>query len=57
MHDTTKPTRVQIEVAFELMQMAKNDVDWYDFKSMTRGQLARLIEKLRDEARQNENKP
>lgn len=54
MHDTTKPTRVQIEVAFELMQIAENDGDWYDFESMTRGQLARLIDKLRDEARQNE---
>lgn len=55
MHDTTKPTNFQIEYARELMQMAQNDVEWYAIERMTRSQLARLIDKLRDEARQNEN--
>ena len=55
MHDTTKPTNFQIEYARELMQMAQNDVEWYAIERMTRSQLARLIDKLRDEARQNES--
>lgn len=47
--DTRPPTRVQIETVYELIRETKSDVDWYAPERMTRGQVARLIDRLRDE--------
>ena len=47
--DTRPPTAAQIETAYELIRETKSDVEWYAPERMTRGQVARLIEKLQDE--------
>ena len=47
--DTRPPTRVQIETARQLIQDTGNDPEWYCVERMSRGQVARLIDKLRDE--------
>ena len=47
--DTRPPTSVQIEILYELIRETKSDEDWYAPERMTRGQVARLIEKLQDE--------
>lgn len=47
--DTRPPTRCQIETVYELIRETKSDVDWYTPERMTRGQVARLIDKLLDE--------
>ena len=50
--DTRTATRAQIDQARELIQSLKYDVEWYDdFSKLTRGQMARLIDRLKDEAR------
>ena len=49
--DTRPPTAAQIEVVYELIRETKSDVEWYAPERMTRGQVARLIEKLQDEKR------
>ena len=49
--DTRPPTTAQIEVVYELIRETKSDVEWYAPERMTRGQVARLIEKLQDEKR------
>lgn len=49
--DTRPPTKAQIETVYELIRETKSDVDWYAPERMTRGQVARLIEKLQDEKR------
>ena len=49
--DTRPPTMAQIEVVYELIRETKSDVEWYAPERMTRGQVARLIEKLQDEKR------
>ena len=46
--DTRPPTAAQIEVVYELIRETKSDVEWYAPERMTRGQVARLIEKLQD---------
>ena len=53
--DTRPPTRLQIEIVYELIRETKSDVEWYAPERMTRGQVARLIDKLRDEARRAAN--
>lgn len=47
--DTRPPTRCQIEIARQLINDTGNDPEWYCVERMTRGQVARLIDKLRDE--------
>ena len=46
--DTRPPTMAQIETIYELIRETKSDVEWYAPERMTRGQMARLIDKLRD---------
>ena len=46
--DTRPPTRLQIEMVYELIRETRGDVDWYAPERMTRGQVSRLIDKLRD---------
>jgi len=46
--DTRTATRAQIDQARELIQSLKYDVEWYDdFSKLTRGQMARLIDRLK----------
>ena len=52
--DTRPPTTAQIEVVYELIRETRGDVEWYAPERMTRGQVARLIEKLQDEKRRAE---
>ena len=47
--DTRPPTMAQLEIARRLINETKSDPEWYDLERMTRGQVARLIEKLQDE--------
>ena len=47
--DTRPPTKAQLETIYELIRETKSDVEWYAPEKMTRGQAARLIEKLQDE--------
>ena len=49
--DTRPPTKAQLETIYELIRETKSDVEWYAPERMTRGQVARLIEKLQDEKR------
>lgn len=53
--DTRPPTRCQVETVYELIRETKSDVDWYAPERMTRGQVARLIDRLRDELAQGAN--
>ena len=53
--DTRLPTRVQLETARQLIQDTGNDPEWYCMERMTRGQVARLIDRLRDELERGEN--
>lgn len=53
--DTRPPTAAQIEVVYELIRETKSDVEWYAPERMTRGQVARLIEKLQDGKRGLDN--
>jgi hypothetical protein len=46
--DKRPPTAAQIEVVYELIRETRGDVDWYAPERMTRGQVARLIDTLRD---------
>jgi len=52
--DTRPPTAAQLEIVYELIRETKSDVDWYAPERMTRGQVSRLIDKLKDEARKAE---
>lgn len=47
--DRTKPTSAQIDYAHKLMSELGYDPDWYDVESMTRLQLANLIDELKHE--------
>lgn len=49
--DKRPPTAAQIETVYELIRETRGDVEWYAPERMTRGQVARLIEKLQDEKR------
>ena len=49
MYERTKPTQAQIDYANDLIQKLGYDPDWYDLEKMTRSQLARLIDELRNE--------
>jgi len=54
--DTRTATRAQIDQARELIQSLKYDVEWYDdFSKLTRGQMARLIDRLQDDLRRRNN--
>ena len=53
--DTRPPTRCQIETVRQLIQDTGNDPEWYEVERMSRGQVARLIDKLRDELERGEN--
>jgi len=54
--DTRKATAAQIDQARELIQSLKYDVEWYDdFSKLTRGQMARLIDRLNDDLRRRRN--
>ena len=48
MQDRTKATAAQIEQCVELMNKTKTDLDWLDLDKMSRGQMQRLIDKLKD---------
>ena len=48
MHSTDKPTAAQIEMCVDLMNKLQFDLDWYNLDKLTRGQMARLIDKLQD---------
>ena len=52
--DTRPPTRCQIETVRQLINDTGNDPEWYCVERMSRGQVARLIDKLRDELREGE---
>lgn len=49
MYERKKPTQAQLDYARDLILKLGYDMDWYDLESMTRSQLARLIDELRDE--------
>ncbi len=49
MYERKKPTQAQLDYANDLIQKLGYDPDWYDLEKMTRSQLARLIDELRDE--------
>ena len=50
--DERKATAAQLWQVGELIQTLKYDIEWYDdFSKLTRGQMARLIDRLKDEAR------
>ena len=50
MEEKEKATRFQIEQATELIQRLKYDLEWYALERMSRGQMCRLIDKLREDA-------
>ena len=52
MQDRTKPTQAQIEQCVELMNKLKFDLDWLDLDKMSRGQIQRLIDKMKDKERE-----
>ena len=52
--DKRPPTAAQLESVYELIRETKSDVEWYAPERMTRGQVARLIDKLKDEKRKAE---
>ena len=47
--DDRPATRAQIEYARDLILRLGYDLDWYDLDKMSRGQISRLIDELRDE--------
>ena len=47
--DERKATAAQIEYARDLIFKLGYDLDWYDLDKMTRGQISRLIDELKDE--------
>ena len=49
MYERTKPTQAQLDYARDLILKLGYDMDWYDLEAMTRSQIARLIDELRDE--------
>lgn len=53
--DKRPPTMAQIEFVYELIRETKSDVEWYTPERMTRGQVARLIDRLRDELERGKN--
>ena len=53
--DKVKPTAAQIEMCMELINKTKCDLDWLDLDKMSRLQMARLIDKLRDIERAGNN--
>lgn len=55
MQDRTKTTQAQIEMCVELINKTKFDLDWLDLDKMSRSQMARLIDKLRDVERGLDN--
>ena len=52
--DTRPPTAAQLEIVYELISETQSDVEWYAPERMTRGQVARLIDRLQDEKRNAE---
>ena len=52
MNDRTKPTAFQIEQCVELLNKLHFDLDWYDLDAMSRSQMQRLIDNLKDVERQ-----
>ena len=50
--DRTKPTAFQIEQCVELLNKLHFDLDWYDLDAMSRSQMQRLIDNLKDVERQ-----
>lgn len=44
-----QPTQAQIDYATDLILKLGYDLDWYDLEKMSRSQLARLIDELRNE--------
>ena len=53
--DKRPPTRLQLEIVYELIRETQSDVEWYAPERMTRGQVARLIDRLQDEKRNAKN--
>ena len=53
--DERPATAAQIDTLYELIRETKSDVEWYAPERMTRGQVARLIEKLQDEKRRTDD--
>lgn len=50
--DERKATQAQIDQCVELMNKLKYDLDWVDLDKMSRGQMQRLIDKLKDKERE-----
>lgn len=48
-NEREKPTTAQLDYARVLIDTLQFDPEWYDLEAMSRGQLARLIEKLEDD--------
>ena len=53
--DERKATAAQLWQVGELIQTLKYDIEWYDFSKLTRGQMARLIDRLTDDLRRRNN--
>jgi len=53
--DTRKATAAQLWQVGELIQTLKYDIEWYDFSKLTRGQMARIIDRLQDDLRRRGN--
>jgi hypothetical protein len=49
MEEKERATRFQIEQATELINQGGSDPEWYDLDKMSRGQISRLIDELKDE--------
>ena len=47
--DNRPATAAQIEYAQDLINKLGYDLDWYDLEAMSRSQISRLIDELRDE--------
>ncbi len=47
--DERQATAAQIEYARDLILKLGYDLDWYDLDKMTRSQISRLIDELKDE--------
>lgn len=54
--DERLATQAQIEYARDLILKLGYDLDWYDLDKMTRGQISRLIDELKDEWRADDGK-
>jgi hypothetical protein len=49
MDDKTKATNAQVKYATDLLNKLGYDLDWYDLEKMSRDQISKLIDELKNE--------